>query len=567
MDRRFFLSLIAGLMAACASKNKIDVDPVDDGQEGGTPVDEGTILNGTRIEEGNNLYGVITDTEGNPVRNVPVTDGFRFAVTDTNGVYQMKADPKSTHVCYSLPAGYAIRQNAASHLPSFYQTIRPSAVNKKNFTLQKLTGSSSAFSFAVLGDIHIRNASTASMFKGGAMRKIGDYFRENPSEGPVFGISLGDIINNAKDPETFGYAADALGSAEYGSGKYVPFFTVIGNHDHNARKGNSAESGTDGFDIGTEGDFSGTFGPPCYSFNIGKVHFVALDNFIARSEPSSSSTALPATGHNGLSDKVYDWLLRDLALVEDKSSKMVVILQHCHVRGFADVPHRSDMVAKMAEFNSAYIFSGHAHICESYKYTVKTKSGRPVMERIHGVPMGNFWYSKYSPDGAPAGFYVYHVDGKDFSSWEYRCVHNPEEQMRVYDSNDVYDLESDWSHQYAWSNESLFAGGNFLLAHIYHGDEDWEVSLEHDGKAEKMTFANKRIYDYCAHSHLANDNVSGIKTSWTYHWDRSENWWYLKLDRPASELKGWKVVAKAKFPGSTETRTYTCDKITRKLTE
>ena len=96
MDRRFFLSLIAGLMAACASKNKIDVDPVDDGQEGGTPVDEGTTLNGTRIEEGNNLYGVITDTEGNPVRNVPVTDGFRFAVTDTNGVYQMKADPKST---------------------------------------------------------------------------------------------------------------------------------------------------------------------------------------------------------------------------------------------------------------------------------------------------------------------------------------------------------------------------------------------------------------------------------------------------------------------------------------
>ncbi|MBR6932394.1 MAG: calcineurin-like phosphoesterase C-terminal domain-containing protein, partial [Bacteroidales bacterium] len=202
-----------------------------------------------------------------------------------------------------------------------------------------------------------------------------------------------------------------------------------------------------------------------------------------------------------------------------------------------------------------------------YKYMVKTKSGRPVMERIHGVPMGNFWYSKYGPDGAPAGFYVYHVDGKDFSSWEYRCVHNPEEQMRIYDSNDVYDLESDWSHQYAWSNESLFAGGNFILAHIYHGDEDWEVTLEHDGKAEKMTFANKRIYDYCAHSHLANDNVSGIKTSWTYHWDRSENWWYLKLDRPASELKDWKVVAKAKFPGSAETRTYTCDKITRKLTE
>ncbi len=566
MNRRYFISLLAGIMAACGAKNKIEPDPEED-----KPVDpkpqEGETLNGTPIKEGNNLVGVITDSEGNPVRNVAVTDGFQFAVTDMNGVYQMKADPRSTTVSYSLPSGYAIRQDAATHLPSFFQKINPSVVNRKNFSLEKLTEAGSAFSFAVLGDIHIRSAATAAQFKDGAMRKIGDYFRDNPSKGPVFGVSLGDIINNAKDLETFGFAKSALGSAECGSGKFLPFFAVIGNHDHNARLGDSSKSGSDGFDHGTEANFTSTFCPTCYSFNVGKVHFVALDNFIARSEPSSSNTALPATGHNGLSDDVYKWLIRDLALVDNKSSKMVVILQHCHIRGFAEVPHREDMVSQLAEFHSAYILSGHAHICESYKYKVKAKGGQPVMERIHGVPMGNFWYSNYGPDGAPAGYYIYHVDGNDFSSWEFRSVQNPEDQMRVYDSNDVYDKESDWSHQYAWSQESLFAGGNFLLAHIYHGDEDWEVSLEHDGISEKMTFANKRIYDYCAHSHLANDGISGIRTNWTYHWDRSENWWYLKLDRPASELKGWKVVAKAKFPGSRETRTYTCDKITRKLSE
>ena len=564
MTRRFFLYLLAGLLGACASKKAVEPDSGPDTPDvPDTPADD--TINGTRILDGNNLFGIIKDTTGAPVKAVPVTDGFRFTATDANGVYQMKANAESKFVWYSLPSGYAIGQDSGSHLPSFYQKIDPKETNRKDFTLTRLSGDSDAFSFAVLGDIHIRDAATANKFKSSAMQEIGRYFRESAPAGPVFGVALGDIINNAKDLETYTQAKGALGSAEYGAGKYLPMYTVIGNHDHDGRTGNSRMAGSDGFDRGTELYYSAAFGPTCYSFNVGNVHFVSLDNFIARKGPSSSGTALPSEGQNGLTDEVYDWLVHDLGHVTYKSSKMVVILQHCHVRGFDGIPHREDMLEQLSAFGSAYIFSGHAHICESYKYKVNAKNGRPVIERIHGVPMGNFWYSRYSPDGAPAGFYVYNVKGSDFSSWEYRPLHDGGEKMRVYDSNDVYDKDSDWSHQYAWSKESLFAGGNFLLAHIYNGDEDWEVTLEHDGKSEKMTFANKRIYDYCANCHLT--KVSGIRTSWTYHWDRSENWWYIKLDKPASELTSWRVVAKARFPGSTETRTYTCDRITRDLTE
>lgn len=556
---------MAGAVGACASKVKLDPfnpDGKDDSLE------KDGILNGTKIADFNNIYGLIRDTDGNPVENVTVTDGYRFSSTDENGVYQMMADPRSKYLYYSLPSGYAIIQDSASHLPLFFQELDPNAAkDRKDFTLVKLAAASSAFSFAVLGDIHVRDAATGNKFKSGAMKQIGEYFKENPSAGPAFGVALGDIINNAKDPETFNYTREALGSAALDSGKYLPFYAVIGNHDHNARLGDSSKTGTDGYDAGTDGNFTATFGPTCYSFNVGKVHFVALDNYIARAAPSSSSTALASSGQSGLSDDVYKWLVKDLSFVRNKEDKMVVILQHCHIRGFAEIPHREDMLSELSAFNSAYILSGHAHICESYKYKVTTKNGNPVIEKIHGVPMGNFWYSRYNPDGAPAGFYIYNVKGNDFSSWEYRPLHDPSDKMRVYDSNDVYDKETDWSRQYAWSKEPLFAGGNFILAHIYSGDEDWEVTLEHDGKSEKMTFANKRIYDYCVNCHLANDNVSGIKTSWKYHWDYSENWWYLKLDRPASELTDWKIVAKAKFPGSSETRTYTCNKITKSVSE
>ena len=559
-NRRIILYLLAGILGACGSQAGPE-PPLDDRQE-----EDGTV-NGTRIKEGNNVFGIILDTDGKPVPYAPVTDGTRFTATDINGVYQFKASPAASFVYYSLPSGYAIAQDGGTHLPSFYQRIDPSAVNRKDFTLRKLTGSSSAFSFAVLGDIHIRDAATATKFKDTAMRAIGDYFRENGASGPVFGVSLGDIINHARDPDTYGMAQEALGSAEYASGQFLPFFTVIGNHDHDSRMGEASQAGTYGYDRGTERRYAEAFGPTCYSFNVGSVHFVGLDNYISMKGPTGSNTALASQAETGLTDEVFNWLVTDLAFVQDKPSKMVVILEHCHIRGFSDILHREDMLAKLAEFGSAYILSGHAHICESYKYKVLAAGGRPVVERIHGVPMGNFWYSRYSPDGSPAGYYIYRVDGNEFSGWEFRSVHDPAEQMRVYDSNEVYDKESDWSRQYIWTGESLFSGGDFLLAHVYHGDEDWEVSLEHDGRSEPMTFANKRIYDYCVNCHLANDGISGIRTSWKYHWDRSENWWYIKLDRPASQLSGWKVVAKAKYPGSGETRVYSCDRITHVLRE
>lgn len=563
MDRRFIIgSLLACIFVACSSQ----VVPGTETGESGKPDLTGTV-NGTRIKDGNNVYGTILDTDGKPIPYIPVSDGIRFSATDLNGVYQFKASPSAAFVFYSLPSGYAIAQDGGTHLPAFYQRIDPSADNRCDFTLRKLTGTTTAFSFAVLGDIHIRDAATAAKFTDSAIRQIGAYFRDNGAAGPVFGVSLGDIINNPKDPDTYGMAQKALGSAEYATGQYLPFFTVIGNHDHDSRMGDAAKAGTHGYDRGTERRFGEAFGPTCYSFNIGAVHFVALDNYISMKGPTGSNTALASQAETGLTDEIYDWLLKDLACVQDRASKMVVVLQHCHVRGFTGIPHRDDLLSKLSEFHSAYIFSGHAHICESYKYQVLAQGGKPVVERIHGVPMGNFWYSRYNPDGSSAGYYIYKVSGNDFAGWEYRPLHDPDEQMRVYDSRDVYDKESDWSRQYIWTGESLFADGNYVLAHIYHGDEDWEVSFEQGGKSRKMTFANKRIYDYCVNCHLANDKVTGIRTSWKYHWDRSENWWYLKLDQPLTSLTGWKVVAKAKYPLSGETRTYTCDVLTRSLTE
>ncbi len=176
---------MSGVVGACASKKTLDVI-TDKPDEEVTPppvVDDGTI-NGTKILDGNNVHGLIKDSDGAPVKGVPVTDGYTYVKTDKNGVYQFKADSKATFVYYSLPSGYAIEQTEANSLPSFYRKINPGDKNRNDFTLVKIA-SSSSFSFAVLGDIHVRDTATSTKFRNGAMKQIGEYFKANPSAGPV----------------------------------------------------------------------------------------------------------------------------------------------------------------------------------------------------------------------------------------------------------------------------------------------------------------------------------------------------------------------------------------------
>ena len=77
-------------------------------------------IRGTRIAAGNDLVGVITDTRtGKGIPGVPVTDGYKFVVTNRNGVYQMTADPRCRTVSYSTPSGYEIALSEKGHTPAF----------------------------------------------------------------------------------------------------------------------------------------------------------------------------------------------------------------------------------------------------------------------------------------------------------------------------------------------------------------------------------------------------------------------------------------------------------------
>ena len=79
-------------------------------------------INGTRIQEGNNLVGLITDSKtGKGIEGVAVSDGYTITTTDKNGVYQFVGNPLTRVVYYTTPAEYEITLDEQTRLPLFYR--------------------------------------------------------------------------------------------------------------------------------------------------------------------------------------------------------------------------------------------------------------------------------------------------------------------------------------------------------------------------------------------------------------------------------------------------------------
>ena len=73
-----FCCMAAALLLAC-SNDKSDGEGREPGVE--------TELNGTQLGEGTTLYGLVTDTSGNPVQGVVVSDGYNCVEMESSSVH------------------------------------------------------------------------------------------------------------------------------------------------------------------------------------------------------------------------------------------------------------------------------------------------------------------------------------------------------------------------------------------------------------------------------------------------------------------------------------------------
>lgn len=393
-------------------------------------------------DPGMDLYGLLRDEHGQPVSNVVVSDGFSCTTTDEDGVYQMKKNPRATHVHYSIPSDYTV-QTASENLKmaNFFQAIR-TATERYDFTLRSLPTVEKDFTLLGIADPQARTDGQVQRFESETMADVRALVSN--TSGPVYGLALGDIMN---DLEEFGLPLRrALGSGN------IPMFAAIGNHDKFATADNPLRNDT---------FYKTVFGPTNYSFNRGDVHFICLDNVIFTEE------GMPGNYVAGFTADQVEWLKQDLSYVS--KDKMIILYYHIPLRN-TNRAYRNDILRLLEGYAEVHLMAGHTHYNENFQVT----NGIQAYEHIHGAACGAWWVSVINGDGTPNGYGVYHISGNTITDWYYKSTRfERNHQMRLHRGPARFGGNL--------GEYSFGLPADYIVANIWNADPDWTVAVYEDG--------------------------------------------------------------------------------------
>lgn len=392
-------------------------------------------------DPGMDLYGVVTNSMGDPVSNVVVSDGFSCVLTNAKGIYQMKKNPNADIVFYSTPSGYAINTAGAFLKAATFWSMISSSKERYDFTLQEMEEQENEFTLICIGDPQVTSSDEVSRFKTETINDLKAFIKtqNNPSYGLVLGDVTGDHLELSSSMRS------VLGSTD------MPFFTTIGNHDHNKAVTND--------DIQAGKTFQTVFGPLNYSFNRGSVHFVCLDNILYKTQSDYAA---------GFTSEQIEWLKQDLSFVP--KDKMVIVFYHIPVRNTTSIQNRDAMLNLLKGYKNVHLMAGHTHYQENCMIT----SPVSAYEHIHAATCGAWWKSTVNVDGTPNGYGVYHVKGTELTNWYYKAVNYSKDfQIRLHNGEGVFG----GSHGYYSYNKS----GNDIIANIWNADSEWKIEAYEDG--------------------------------------------------------------------------------------
>ena len=421
MSKFYIRILLAGVLAfgfvACSSSGS------DDG--GGGPA---TVQ--IPDKPGMTVKGIVKDDAGAGIAGVVVSDGLEVTATDARGIYYLESDlVRRNFIFVSVPAGYEIP--ASQGCPRFYRKVdRKQAVNRADFTLTRRKAPADRHSLIVMADIQLAadNASVSSYLDyvvPDVLKTVQGLSTE------VYGVSLGDLVWN--DMSLFPKYRQGLETLGFTT------FNLPGNHDHDPALL------TDSLALQS---YERYFGPANYSANVGKIHYVFLDNILFDHAPTAEEEYTV-----GLTDEICQWLEADLSHVPAGST--LVVSSHCpilyHTKNTTARNHRNfqrflDAIGPY----KVHAFGGHKHYHDIYRYD----DGQKVMHCVARTPGDLFINGDVNCDGTPRGYVVVDVDG-DQLTWYYKSVGGKRDmQMRLYApgrTNSAYVYANVWGYDARWS--------------------------------------------------------------------------------------------------------------------
>ncbi len=344
------------------------------------------------------FHGRVT-ADGKGVPSVAVTDGLNVVLTDSKGRYRLQSDGSAQYIYITRPASYSVPERNSS--PCFYREVKgeDAAKLRVDFELEYLGTDETSHAFVVWADTQVYEEHEIDYLVTAAEDLKGHLAEKGIRT--AAGICCGDIIGQYPEDDPFFIP---IARAAHRSG--IPFHYVLGNHDINmSTRGNAA----------SKAPFNKYFGPSYYSFNMGQVHYVVLDNVF--------SMGGRYVGY--LEERQLQWLENDLRYVPEGSTVMVAMHIPAYSREarakqwgkeeYNKITNNRRALFDVLKNYNVHLLTAHEHYAENFILSDK------MIEHVHPPISGLFWQSLWSCDGIPWGYMVYEVEGQDVK-WYYKPV-------------------------------------------------------------------------------------------------------------------------------------------------
>lgn len=362
------------------------------------------------------VKGTVYGGDG-PLYGVVVSDGLLCVKTNANGYFELDTDLKSAKfVMVSTPSGYTAPVDETTKVPLFFHRItdeeRKADLCVVRFNLLKVTDSDPNRYTMIIGADPQPRSSGANYDKNAfhALDICKDLYRDmretaaKITDREVYGMMLGDIVHENMSLFT-NYINDGLVTLGF------PVFNVIGNHDNDK---------TAADDVQGRRKFEEHFGPTYYSFNIGKQHYIVLDNLIMKKE-GNELTAYD----QGLTDEIWQWMENDLRYVD--RSTTIMVAAHSPMFMLTDMSDRSqsggthhgkDYSTLLAKYAKVHAWAGHTHTTFNYNYEAGHRFENIEVHTL-ARSTGELWTNEYLANGTPRGYTVVEVDGDEIE-WYFK---------------------------------------------------------------------------------------------------------------------------------------------------
>ena len=505
-------------------------------------------------KSGYTTYGRVVDYEAKPVAGVAVSDGALVTTTDSEGRYYLRSERKNVFVFISIPKNYRVAIDRA--VPQFFQrfkSTRTSTYEQHNFVLAP--EENVKHRVLVWSDTHLANRTDdANQFKKFFKPDIEQQIAKAKSEGvKLYAIGLGDLAW-----DEFWYKNDysLKDYREDISDFDLTIFSSPGNHDNDPSIAD---------DFLAAAGFRENLNPLYYSFNIGDIHYIMMDNTLFKNSGATSNNYNVQDYTEGFTDDQMKWLKADLATVPEGTTIIFGLhipwTNRSQVNGnftYAMPATFRTQVESLLSKYTVHFISGHTHT--NYTNIINSKMRE---HNIAGV-CGTWWWTGYysknkcrlNGDGSPSGYKIFDINGSDVK-WNFKALaRDASYQFRAYDlrnslitrelycpANKNTNVSDAFFSQYAngWDKSVNTTSTKKILINLFDYNDNWKITVTENGA--NLSVSRVEAYDPLHTIFFNMGRMNSNSTSMTFPTGKSAHFFEVSTSSATST-----VIIKAEDP-------------------